>query len=123
VQLLAGDPPPPTKSNKALRAGYWAGLPILMGVLINVLEGLGTFYPEAPDWLLRGAGYILMVLGPVFAYLGVYRTKDLLRQPVETIEGVDLDGVAIAPLVDEEPVPPQTPPATAPPRPAPEVNE
>lgn len=90
--LLAGDPPPPTKSGKAIRAGYWAALPIFMGCVVTAFQQFGVFYPEAPDWVLRTVAYLLLVLGPVFAYLGVTRATDELRQPVETIEGVSLDG-------------------------------
>ena len=64
-----------------------------MSVIVNAFQQLGTFYPDAPDWLLRGAGYGLMVLGPVLAYFGVRRsTDDQLVQPVQTIEGVSLNG-------------------------------
>jgi len=90
--LQAGDPPPPTKSNKAIRAGFWAGVPIFIGAVITAFQQIGVFYPEAPDWVLRTAAYILMVAGPVLGYFGVQQATDQLQQPVKTIEGTSLDG-------------------------------
>jgi hypothetical protein len=108
--LPAGDPPPPTKSNKAIQAGYWAGLPIFMAVVVNAFQQLGTFYPEAPDWVLRTAAYVLMIAGPILAYFGVQRSKDQLQQPIETIEGISLDGRQVT-VVAGIPNPPQVPQA------------
>jgi hypothetical protein len=128
----AGEQPPPTKSSKALRAGYWAGLPVFMGCIVTAFQQFGIFYPAAPDWLLRTIAYILLVAGPILAYMGVNRTNtDQLRQPIETIPGVSLDGRPIMAadvppektLATPDDIPFDDPPPADPPRPAPEVSE
>jgi hypothetical protein len=113
--LQAGEPPPPTKSNKAAQAGYWAALPIFMGAVVEGFRSFGNFYPDAPDGVLRAIAYALQVLGPIAAYFGVNRGRDQLQQPVETIEGTSLDGRHITVIMD-------TPVADIPPGPAAEVS-
>lgn len=83
--LATGDPTPPSTTAKANAAFLWGLVPVLLGAVVEVLTQATTLFAGAPTWVLTTCAVVLVILGPVAAYVGTQRTANRLLQPVLTV--------------------------------------
>lgn len=83
--LAVGDPVPPASTHKTQAAVLYSLLPVLLGAVLTVLDQATTLFAGAPTWVFTLITVLLILLTPVAAAFGVYRTANKLLQPVQVL--------------------------------------
>jgi hypothetical protein len=83
--LAAGDPAPETTPAKAWAAIWWALVPALLAALLTILTSINDFWPGRPEWMGPIIAIALIVLTPIAASYGVYRTPNLLKTSIKIL--------------------------------------
>jgi hypothetical protein len=83
--LAAGDPAPETTPAKSWAAIWWALVPALLAALLTILQSTATLLPNAPSWVAPVVTVALVVLTPIAASYGVYRTPNLLKTSIKIL--------------------------------------
>jgi hypothetical protein len=80
--LDKGQSVPPSTTDKAKAGFLWGLFPVVLGAIIETLRQANLLFPDAPSWVLSACAAVLLILGPVASYVGVYLTPNRLLQSV-----------------------------------------
>lgn len=80
--LGVDDPSPPATSAKANAGLLWGLIPVIVGAALEILGEADVLFPGASSGVKTTIAIVVMFLGPVASYFGVYRTPNRLKQPV-----------------------------------------
>jgi hypothetical protein len=83
--LAAGDPAPPTNTEKATSAGIWVAIPALLAIVSMWVSSAPSQLPAVDPGVWQFITAVLTLVTPLAGWYGAYRKSNTLTQPVKVI--------------------------------------